>query len=62
MEEKYLYDIVLDEKCIVNSGDLDFYTKEEAQEDADDYIISELSNEYKRKVSDFKVLIYKKFI
>ena len=44
---------------IGDSGDLEFDTKEEAQADADDYIISELSKEYCRPVSDFDVLIYK---
>lgn len=56
--QKYLYDIMLDEECICNSGDLKFSTKAEAQADADDYIISKLSKKYERPVSDFKVDIY----
>lgn len=59
MVGKFLYDIALEDKYIGDSGDLEFDTKEEAQADADDYIISELSKEYCRPVSDFDVLIYK---
>ena len=60
---KYMYDIFLDKldcgNLVGTNGDLEFDTKEEAQADADDYIISELSKEYCRPVSDFDVLIYK---
>ena len=59
MVEKILYDIILDEQIVGDSGDMEFYTKAEAQADADDFIISELSKEYNRKVSDFKVSLYK---
>ena len=55
----YLYDIFLDGAYIGDQGDGEFRTKEEAQADADDYIISELSAEYNRPVSDFKVTVYK---
>lgn len=58
MEEKYLYNIRLDGQIVGDNGDLEFITKEEAQADADDYIISELSKEYNKKVSDFIVEIY----
>lgn len=60
---KYLYDIFLDDlpqgSCVANSGDFEFDTEEEAQADADDFIISELSKEYDRPVRDFRVGIYK---
>lgn len=58
-EPKLLYDIFLDGACVGNQGDGEFYTEVEAQADADDYIISELSAEYNRPVSDFKVTVYK---
>ena len=58
MVGKFLYDITLEDKNIGDSGDLEFDTKEEAQADADDYIISELSNEYNAKPSEFRVEIY----
>ena len=63
--EKYLYDIFLDDlpqgNCVGSSGDLEFDTKEEAQADADDYIISELSKEYDRRVREFRVDVYEAF-
>lgn len=59
----YLYDIYLDDlpqgNLVGNSGDLYFETEEQAQADADDYIISELSKEYGRPAKDFRVDIYK---
>ncbi len=58
---KFLYDIMLDGKCIVNSGDFDFDTRAEAQADADDYITNELSKEYNRKVGDFEVSVYRAY-
>lgn len=59
MEGKFLYDITLDGEYIADSGDLEFNTEKEAQADADDFIISELSKECGRPVRDFGVLIYK---
>lgn len=61
-EEAYMYDIFLDKlergSLVGTNGDLTFDTKEEAQADADDYIISELSKEYNAKVNEFRVQIY----
>lgn len=54
----YIYDIYLDGKCIGNSGDETFDTKEEARADADDYIISWLERIYHRSARDFEVDIY----
>lgn len=59
---KYLYDIILDGNCIVNSGDLDFHTKKQAKEDAKTYIIEELSKEYEREVDDFEIWVYGNYI
>lgn len=59
MEGQFLYDITLDEQVVANSGDFEFDTEAEAQADADDFIVSELSKEYNRKVCDFQVLLYK---
>lgn len=62
MNSCWLYDIILDNKVIVNSGDLEFDSREEARADADDYIISELEKEYNRKPKDFNVICYQSFI
>lgn len=59
MKNKYLYDITLDEQVVGNSGDMDFDTEAEAKADADDFISGELSKEYNRNISDFKILTYK---
>lgn len=59
---KYLYDIILDGNCIVNSGDLDFRTKKQAKEGARTYIIEELSKEYEREVDDFEIWVYGNYI
>lgn len=56
--EAYLYDITLDEKLIGDQGDEDFDTKEEAREDAEDYIKSELMKEYNRPFEDFNIEVY----
>lgn len=61
-KEVYMYDIFLDKlaqgNLVGTSGDLTFDTEEQAQADADDYIISELSKEYNAEVSEFRVQIY----
>lgn len=54
----YIYDILLNDFCVGDSGDEIFDTKEEAKADADDYIISYLADEHKVKPKDFKVVIY----
>lgn len=59
MKNKYLYDIVLDEQVVGNSGDMDFDTEAEAKVDANDFISGELSKEYNRNINDFKILPYK---
>ena len=53
----YIYDILLNDFCVGNSGDGIFDTEEEARADADDYIIY-LADEHKVKPKDFKVVIY----
>ncbi len=58
MEEKYLYDITLDGNLVGDQGDGLFDTKEEAQSDADDYIISALEDEYGKTYKDFEITIY----
>lgn len=61
--KKYLYDIFLDDlpqgNCVGDQGEREFDTIEEAQADADDFIISELSKEYNKPAKDFRVEIYK---
>lgn len=56
-----MYDIFLDKldcgNLVGTNGDIVFDTESEAQADAD-YIISELSNEYNVKPSEFRVEIY----
>ena len=58
MKGMWIYDIILKGKCVGNSGDFEFKTKDEARADADDYCISELSNEYGVEPRDFKINIY----
>ncbi len=48
----WVYEINLNNKIIGDSGDLSFNTKSEALVDAQDYIISYLSKEYKCDVKD----------
>lgn len=62
MKGMWIYDILLDNKTVGYSGDLEFDNKEEAQADADDYIISELEKEYNRRPKDFKVICYQTLI
>jgi len=50
---KYAYDIMLDGKHVSDSGDIWFDTFEEAQEDADNYIITRLKEKYGRPYIDF---------
>lgn len=61
-KEVYMYNIFLDKleqgNLVGTNGDLTFDTEAEAQADADDYIISELSKEYNAKVNEFRVQIY----
>lgn len=62
MKGKWLYDITLckDAKYILvgDQGDEEFDTKEEAQADADDYIISMLEKEYDAPRGLFEVNCY----
>jgi hypothetical protein len=57
----YEYEIYLDSleqgNLVGTNGDLVFYTEGAAQADADDYIISTLSEEYGKPVRDFRVKI-----
>jgi hypothetical protein len=60
--KKYVYEIYLDSlaqgNLVGTNGDIEFDTEAEAQADADDYIISSLSEEYGKPVRDFRVKIY----
>ena len=60
--KKYGYEIYLDSldqgNLVGTNGDLEFYTEAEAQADADDYIISELSKEYGIVARKFRVEIF----
>ena len=58
MKGKWLYNISLDDYIVGNQGDEEFDTKEEAQADADDYIISMLEKEYDAPHSLFEVNCY----
>ena len=58
MAEKYIYDIILNEVMVGDSGDEIFDTKAEALADAHDYIISYLADEYKKQVNEFEIQIY----
>ena len=56
--DAYLYDITLDDKLVGDQGDGYFDTKDEAREDAEDYIRMELIKEYNRPFDDFKIECY----
>ena len=56
--DKYLYDIILDGHLVGYQGDESFDTKDEAREDAEDYIRMELMEEYNRPFDDFKIECY----
>jgi len=56
--DKYLYDITLDDHLVGDQGDESFDTKDEAREDAEDYIRTELTKEYNRPFEDFKIECY----
>ena len=59
MEGKIIYDITLDGQIVGSNGDMEFDTEAAANADANDFIVGELSKEYNREISDFKVLLYK---
>ena len=56
--DAYLYDITLDDKLVGDQGDAWFDTKDEAREDAEDYIRTELTSEYNRPFEDFVIECY----
>ena len=56
--DKYLYDITLDGHLVGDQGDELFDTKDEAREDAEDYIRIALMKEYNRPFDDFKIECY----
>lgn len=58
----WIYDIILNGQTVINSGDEEFDTKAEAQADADDYIISELCDEYEANANEFTVNCYEQFL
>lgn len=56
--DAYLYDIELDGKLVGDQGDEWFDTEEEATEDAEEYIRTELVSEYNRPFEDFVIECY----
>lgn len=56
--DAYLYDITLDGSLVGDQGDEWFDIKDEAREDAEDYIRTELMKEYNRPFEDFKIECY----
>ncbi len=58
MEGKWLYDITLDGDYVGDQGDAEFDTKDEAIEDAKDFIHNALLKEYKRENKDFSIECY----
>ena len=56
----WLYDIFLKENGILvgTQGDYEFDTKEEAYEDAVDYIQNGLMEEYNKEENDFRIETY----
>lgn len=58
----WLYDIMLkDGTTVGNQGDEDFKTKEDAFDDAMDFIICELCEEYNKSIEDFEIQCYEAF-
>ena len=56
---KYIYDIFLGDYLVGTQGDYRFNTKEEAEEDAKDYILNGLMESCNKKESDFRIKYYK---
>ena len=54
----FIYDVLLNDELVGDSGDEIFDTKAEAQADADDLIISALEDEYKKPYSAFEIVFY----
>ena len=52
------YIIKLNDFVVGDNGDLEFETEQEAQADADDYIISELADEFNVQCNEFEVEIW----
>lgn len=58
---KWLYDIIKDNKCIGYSGDETFNTKEQAIRDAKEYIDQELTTKYGGTNNDYEITCYQAF-
>ena len=55
---KWLYDVYLGDFIVGNQGDEAFDTKEEAEIDANDYIVNGLSKFYEANENDFVIDYY----
>lgn len=55
---KWIYEILLNGKPVLDSGDDIFKTEEEANEDAEYCIKDYLADEYKEDPSEFEVCLY----
>ena len=55
---KWLYDVYLDDFIVGNQGDEAFDTKEEAEIDANDYIVNGLNKFYEANETDFVIDYY----
>ena len=56
--DKWIYDILLNDKCVMNSGDDIFSTEDEAKADAGYLIKDYLVDEYGADPSAFEVCTY----
>ena len=57
-KDKWLYDVYLGDFIVGNQGDEAFDTKEEAEIDANDYIVNGLSKLYEANENDFVIDYY----
>ena len=58
-EDKWLYDVYLNDVLVGNQGDFAFDTKEEAEIDANDFIYNSLCKEYNVDADRFTVDYYR---
>lgn len=56
--KRWLYDIDLNSKTIVNQSNKTFATREEAKKDAEKIIAMKLVNEYAAEPDDFEIIVY----
>lgn len=61
MKNKWIYDIFMKGSgfLVGTQGDYEFYTKEEAEKDAKDYIANGLIELYDREEKDFRIECHK---